>query len=345
MSNYSPAYALLIFALVSVGLYLLFRPGRGWFWILKNNLRSSEKTIMEDILKQLYRMENSGLTADTNALTNALKIKDRLIIDAIHRMAVTELVVLEGDQVSLTREGRKYALRIIRVHRLWEKYLAEKTGFDKLEWHDRAEEMEHQLSRDEADHLALQLGYPLFDPHGDPIPTGKGQIKALEGIPLSTMGLDDIGTIVHIEDEPDAIYRQILAENIHIGSRLRIVERNHERIVFYSEGEEFVLAPVVASNITVIPTAHEPEESAVRLSSLKEGERARVAGISKECVGESRRRLLDLGFVKGAEIWIDLDSPLNNPVAYSIKGTSIALRRDQASRILIEKEDLIEKEA
>lgn len=339
MNSYSPTYALLIFALVSIAAYLLFRPVNGWFWILKNNYRSSEKTIIEDILKQLYRMENSGLIADTNALTNALKMKDKLIIDAIQGMVVTELVELEGEQVKLTREGREYALRIIRVHRLWEKYLAEKTGFDKSEWHERAEEMEHQLSGDEADNLALQLGYPIFDPHGDPIPTVKGQIKALEGMPLSSLEADSVGRIIHIEDEPDAIYRQILAESIHIGSRLRVVERNNERVVFYSEGEEFVLAPVVASNITVVLEEDKPEESSVRLSSLKENETARVAGISKECRGENRRRLLDLGFVRGAEISIDLRSPMKNPVAYSIKGTSIALRQDQASKILIRKND------
>lgn len=337
MNTYNPIYALLIFGLICLFAYLLFRPVQGWYWILKNNWKSNEKTIIEDILKQLYRMENSGLVADTNALTNALKMKDKLIIDAIHQMAVSELVHLDGDQVSLTREGRKYALRIIRVHRLWEKYLAEKTGFDKREWHDRAEEMEHNLSKEETDRLAIDLGHPLYDPHGDPIPTGQGEIKKLEGVPLSAFGSDQVGRIIHIEDEPDAIYRQILAEKIHIGSTLRVVEQNPERIVFYSEGEEFVLAPVVASNITVAPAVLETEEAAVRLSSLKSNETARVAGISKECRGENRRRLLDLGFVRGAEIEIDMESPMKNPVAYSIKGTSIALRKDQASKILITK--------
>lgn len=337
MNSYSPINALIIFGLICLLGYLFFRPVAGWYWILKNHWKSNEKTIMEDILKQLYRMENSGLVADTNAITHALKMNDKLIIDAIHKMAVSELVQLDGDQVSLTREGRKYALRIIRVHRLWEKYLAEKTGFDKREWHDRAEEMEHNLSKEETDRLAIDLGHPLYDPHGDPIPTGQGEIKKLEGVPLSAFGLDQVGRIIHIEDEPDAIYRQILAEKIHIGSTLRVVEQSPERIVFYSEGEEFVLAPVVASNITVAPAALETEETAVRLSSLKSDETARVAGISKECRGENRRRLLDLGFVRGAEIEIDLESPMKNPVAYSIKGTSIALRKDQASKILITK--------
>ena len=109
-------------------------------------------------------------------------------------------------------------------------------------------------------------------------------------------------------------------------------------IVFYSEGEEFVLAPIVAANITVAELKKETvEEDTFRLSGLLEGEVAKITGMSKECRGENRRRLLDLGFVKGAEISIDLSSPMKNPIAYKIKGSSIALRKDQASKILISK--------
>ena len=79
------------------------------------------------------------------------------------------------------------------------------------------------------------------------------------------------------------------------------------------------------------------EEGLVRLSSLQKEETASIIGISKECRGDNRRRLLDLGFVKGSEISIDLMSPLKNPIAYLIKGSSIAIRNDQASKILIKK--------
>ena len=225
------------------------------------------------------------------------------------------------------------------MHRLWEKYLAEKTGFDKKEWHDRAEAMEHQLNHEETNLLAMQLGNPIFDPHGDPIPTKLGKIADVNGVALSILPTNTIGKITHIEDEPEVIYKQILAENIHIGSQIRVVENNPERIVFYAEGEEFKLAPVVASNITVDILEKDivVEENTVRLSSLKLNEKASILGISKECRGENRRRLLDLGFVKGTTISIDMESPLKNPVAYLVKGTSIALRNDQASKILIQK--------
>ena len=342
MMTYSPQIALLIFFGSSILLYAFFRPVKGWYWLLKNNWQSNEKTVMEDILKQLYRLESYGAEIDINALTNSLKIKDSHVIEAIHKMSVNELVKVDGDLLQLTKEGRQYALKIIRVHRLWEKYLAEKTGFDKTEWHDRAEEMEHNLSLEETDLLADQLGNPMYDPHGDPIPNTLGMLKEIEGEPLSSMSVNSIGRIVHIEDEPDVIYRQILAENIHIGSIIRVEEKNNERIVFYAEGEEFILAPIVAANITVAELKNDvvEDEGTVRLSSLHEGELAKIVGMSKECRGENRRRLLDLGFVKGTEISIDLNSPMKNPVAYAVKGTSIALRNDQASKILINKLEL-----
>ena len=339
MSSYNPIVALLIFAgLVFLG-FTFFRPVKGWYWLIKNNWISNEKTIMEDILKQLYRLESYGTETDIITLTNSLKIKDRLIIDTVHKMAVNELIDFEGDLVKLTKEGRQYALRIIRVHRLWEKYLAEKTGFDKTEWHDRAEEKEHQLSHEETNILANELGNPMYDPHGDPIPNIQGKVKEIGGAALSLLPIETMGRIVHIEDEPDVIYKQILAEQIHIGSLIRIEEKNNERIVFYSEGEEFVLAPVVAANITVevLKKEVDEDEHSVRLSSLQIDESAKIVGISKECRGENRRRLLDLGFVVGTEIKIDMNSPLGNPVAYEVKGTSIALRNDQAAKILINK--------
>ncbi len=339
MNSYNPIYALLLFFAISFLVYLIFRPTMGWFWLIKNNLKSNEKIVIEDVLKQLYHNENSGKEVNVNSLTNALKFNDSIIVDVIKKMAINELVQFEGDILKLTNSGRDYALRIVRVHRLWEKYLAEKTGYAKTEWHEMAELKEHELNNEETNLLATQLGNPIYDPHGDPIPTKTGEMADVNGEFLSSLIVNAVGKIVHIEDEPDVIYKQILAANIHIGSQIRVVENNNQRVVFYAEGEEFKLAPIVAANITVTILEKDDvvEEDIVRLSSLKENETAHILGISKESRGDNRRRLLDLGFVKGTEISIDLMSPMKNPIAYLVKGTSIALRKDQASKILIKK--------
>ena len=340
MNTYNPIYALLIFFAISFLGYLLFKPRKGWFWLIKNNLKSNEKIVIEDVLKQLYHSENSGKEINVNSLTSALKFSDSIIVDVIKKMAINNLVQFDGDVLKLTNSGRDYALRIVRVHRLWEKYLAEKTGYDKKEWHEMAESKEHELSHEETNLLATKLGNPMYDPHGDPIPTNTGKIADVNGKFLSSLAINTVGKIVHIEDEPDVIYKQILAENIHIGSQIRVVENNNQRVTFYAEGEEFKLAPIVAANITVAVLEKDEviEENIVRLSSLKENEVAHILGISKESRGDNRRRLLDLGFVKGTEISIDLVSPMKNPTAYLVKGTSIALRKDQASKILIKKD-------
>lgn len=340
MNTYNPAYTLIVFIAVSVLSYLIFRPLKGWFWLVKNNYKLNEKTIIEDVLKQLYLIENSGNEVNLKNLSGVLKFSNQQIMDVIKKMTINELVFFEADILKLTEAGRDYALRIVRVHRLWERYLADKTGFKKEEWHDRAELMEHKLNREETNELAIQLGNPMYDPHGDPIPTYSGKVAEVHGVPLPKFKVNTIGTITHIEDEPDIIYKQILAEKIHIGSQIRVVENDATRIVFHSEGEEFILAPIVAANLTIAVLEKDIliEDNIVRLSSLKENETAKIIGISKESRGENRRRLLDLGFVKGAEIGIDLTNPLGEPSAYLIKGTVIALRNNQASKILIKKD-------
>ena len=340
MHTYNPTIALAVFFALSILAYLLFRPNKGWFWLIRNNSVSNDIIVVEDVLKLLYHNENADKHLNINDIIRTLKYNDKIILECINKMSDHELIGIQGDSVKLTKSGSDYALRIVRAHRLWEKFLAEKTGFKESEWHERAERMEHELSKVDADILSSQLGNPQFDPHGDPIPTNTGKIAKIKGIPVSELPIGTIGRIVHIKDKPEIIYKQILAENIHIGSVIRIMEKTPARIEFHSEGEAFVLAPIMAGNITVSVLEKDVvfEENLARLSILKENETAKIIGISKEIRGDSRRRLLDLGFVKGAEVKIDLLNPLGDPKAFLIKGTSIALRHNQASKILIQKD-------
>ncbi len=338
--NTQPIIALTLFFTLGVLLFLLFRPSVGWYWLLKKGQKNNDKIIIEDILKQLFHAEEERFEMGLNALLGGLKIQEKNLLPILETMQSSGLIKSEKGRYSLLPPGREYALKIIRVHRLYEKYLSEKTGFDKTEWHGKAEEMEHQLDDVATENLALALGNPRFDPHGDPIPTTEGELATVEGESLNELPINTVGRIVHIEDEPEIIYRQILAENIHIGSQIRIIESNAKRVRFYSEGEDFILAPIVAANITVLvfKATETIDEDTARLSSLRLGERAKVISISRESRGDSRRRLLDLGFVAGSDVQIDLTNPLGDPTAYLIKGATIALRKQQADNILIKKE-------
>ncbi|MDP5105714.1 MAG: metal-dependent transcriptional regulator [Polaribacter sp.] len=335
MNSYNPILYLVVFFVIILLLVLVFNTKNGVYFTYLKSIKASKKTAVEDILKLLYH--NNSLSE--KEIINQLTYSHRLIEKCLHKMLSKDLISIETHLVQLTAEGQEYALRIIRAHRLWEKYLSEKTGFHKKEWHHRAEQKEHELSDEELDRISKLLGNPKFDPHGDPIPTKTGKIVEKKGTDLSHMPIHSFGKIIHIEDEPANAYKEILAQKIHLDSQLKIIESNEEIVVFEAEGMQFKLTPLVAKNITVQILDAETilDKNNTRLSNLLVNETATIIGISKESRGENRRRLLDLGFVRGAEVRINLINPLKDPTAFLIKGTSIALRKDQAEKILISK--------
>jgi DtxR family Mn-dependent transcriptional regulator len=252
-----------------------------------------------------------------------------------------ELIGIENGEFLLTPAGREYALRIIRAHRLWEEYLAEQTGFDESEWHDQAEKYEHLLSPEEAQDLAQKLGNPVYDPHGDPIPSPTGNFKHHPGKPLTSMDLDTPLRIVHMEDEPEEIFAQLVAEGLSPGMFARITEKTAKRVRFWIGDEEHLLAPIVAANISVVPLPEEEIDQVqpgIPLNMLKPGETGRVLALSPRLRGADRRRMMDLGILPGTTIDVEMTSPGGDPTAYKIRGALIALRTEQANLIQVEGE-------
>ena len=297
--------------------------------------------LREDVLKQLYHVENSKRTATISDLSGALKVRKTNLLPVIEEMAASDDIKTKDDLIFLAESGRDKALKIVRTHRLWEKYLAEKTGYEPYEWHFQAEKMEHRLHESDRAKLDTILGNPMYDPHGDPIPTEEGYVMPVKWKPLPSYPVNQPGKIVHIEDEPGVVYQQILDKKIFIGSHVIVTASSGNEIRLLCEGQEHVFSPIVASNIHIEPLEEEEkfEENAIRLSGLKIGESGSIVGLSQECRGANRRRLLDLGFLPGTKVKVDMLSPMRDPVAYQIRNTSIALRNSLADLVLIKKQN------
>ncbi len=328
---------LLIFALIVIILWGIYKLSNSKS-LLQSRLQR-EKTLTEDVLKQLFHVEQSKRKATLDNLSGALQLRRKLILSVVDKMAQNGLIQLNDTHIELTDNGRQYALKIIRIHRLWEKYLAERTGHQAGDWHELAERKEHEMTDEQTSALESFLGNPMFDPHGDPIPNEMGQMSKVKWTPLPSYPLNTPGKITHIEDEPEVIYKQILNKRIFIGSQIKILSTDNNSVNFLCEGEEHQFSTIVAANINVEELGENEifEENAVRLSSLKAGESAEVLGLSIECRGANRRRLLDLGILPGTKIEVDLTSPLQDPVAYRVRNTSIALRNTLSDLILINK--------
>ena len=238
----------------------------------------------------------------------------------------------------LTDGGRDYALRIIRNHRLWERFLADRTGVAPGDWHERAEEAEHRLTPDAAVALDARLGYPRFDPHGDPIPTAGGDLPAVVGVPLTHLDAGEEGMIVHLEDEPRALYEQLLSSGLAPQMRFRVLPSDDGRIRFSVDGRSVDLDAAAAANVTVDTspsTAAPPAWDGETLADLVRGEWGEVVHISPACQGIQRRRLLDLGVVPGTRITAELAAASGDPTAYRIRGALVALREGQQRWIRI----------
>ena len=315
----------------------IFWPGKGLYALIKRGKRNSKRVLIEDALKHIYDCETKNITCSINSIAGNLSISSGEAANIVAKLHAMDLIESGTDNLVLSSHGKSYALRVIRVHRLFERYLADETSVHEKDWHVIAEEKEHELSDLQVNELAAQLSNPLIDPHGDPIPSASGEIKSLPGIPLTALKPGEFGIITHIEDEPGEIYKQLIAENLYRGKQIRILQSNNERIKFIANDEECVLAPVFAANVTVskLEKHEDIRENFKRLSSLKIGEKGIVIGLSRKCRGQQRRRLMDFGIVPGTEVSVEMESFGRDPVAYLIRGTTVALRKNQSELIYV----------
>jgi DtxR family Mn-dependent transcriptional regulator len=331
-----PGIALLVaIGVLALG-YVLFRPRRGLVSIWRRSLRSNQRVRREDALKHIHHREMQSRHASLEGLAGVLQLSVGEAAALIGDLERAELVTQKGGMIQLTATGREAALHILRAHRLWESYLADHTGYPQMEWHDQAEQLEHQLSSDQIDELAAKLGFPTHDPHGDPIPGAEGDWVDHGGMPLNAAELDQPLRIVHIEDEPETVFAQIVAEGLYLGMPLRLIELSPQRVRFWAGDDEHVLAPIVAANISV--RAMEEDEPVLEgspLSDLNPGNQAEIVGITPAIRGLERRRLLDLGILPGTMIVAEFNSPQEDPTAYRIRDSLIALRDDQAQAIIV----------
>jgi len=323
-----PLTALLYMLVFLFVLSVLFWPEKGLIARWKWSKETSKKVLMEDALKHIYNCEEENITCSYTSLAGALSRDTNQITPIISRLESLGLLILDGSGFQLTEAGRSYALRIIRVHRLWERYLSEETGVPETSWHEEAERKEHLFSEEEANDISRKLGYPRYDPHGDPIPTVSGDLPPIKGRNLSDFSKGDIVKVIQIEDEPPAVYAALIRKNIHLDVYIEIKKIEKSRFHLFVDGKEQIISSILARNITVVlaPEEREIKKPLKSLSDLKTGEKAEVVSISRACRGTQRRRLMDLGIVPGTIISMEMISAGGDPKAFNVRGAILALR-------------------
>jgi len=160
--------------LVAVALFLLaflFSPKEGVVTRLFRRRAATKLVLVEDVIKLSYRFaEETDKTGLTDRIANELGISNSRVESAIRILINKGLMQKTDGSFLLTEDGRKYATRLIRTHRLWETYITREKVTDMEHVHPEAEKVEHVLTEDMVNELDEELGYPEKDPHGSDIP-------------------------------------------------------------------------------------------------------------------------------------------------------------------------------
>lgn len=192
---------------------------------------SSQRDIMshqaiEDYVKTIYNLALEESPVSTSRIAAARGVKPASATNMIQRLASLHLVDYEKHYgVTLTEAGEKLALEVIRHHRLIELYLQEALGFRWDEVHEQADILEHVISEKMEERMAAALNYPVFDPHGDPIPDKEGRMTDIATERLSAVGAGARVRVARIPDDSNSDLLRYLAEiGLVPGATLRIVD-------------------------------------------------------------------------------------------------------------------------
>jgi len=323
--------------LVAILTTITFLPRVGLIAVFKTYRAALKRERMEDALKHLLDREQHGRQASPESLAGALNLKRGQVINLIEDMETQGMLESRGVNLFLTTEGERWAMHVVRAHRLWERYLTDEARMPLGKIHGESERREHSLTEAQLDELDAALGHPTRDPHGDPIPTREGTLLKAEGMPLTAWQAEGPVRIVHLEDEPALAFEQILAAGLRLGQTIRILDRNPQRYLLTDGETEYRLAPAVAANVSVapLPESETAKASAIPLAELTYDQRAEIIVLDEAVQGFTRRRFLDLGLTPGTMIYPELQNFFGDPRAYRVRGTLIALRKDQAAQIWV----------
>jgi len=183
---------------------------------------------VEDYAKAIYALQarGRGEPVSTNDLADRLGVTPAsasAMVKKLAEMGLADHVPYRG--TSLTGEGQRLALEVLRHHRLLELYLAEHLGVPWDRVHEEAESLEHVLSEYLESRIAAKLGDPKVDPHGDPIPSASLSIDEGDTRSLADLGAGDRGRFIRVSDSDPEMLRYLHDRGIGIGDELEVLDR------------------------------------------------------------------------------------------------------------------------
>lgn len=181
----------------------------------------------ENYIKAIYKLSLEGDGAvSTNAIAEVMQTKAASVSDMLRRLNEKEIInYVKYRGVTLTDSGKKTALQLVRKHRLWEVFLVDKLKFNWDEVHEVAEELEHITSELMIRRLDEFLGFPKYDPHGDPIPTEDGHMAVKQQVLLAELEPGQAGIVMGVKDSQPLFLQYLDKVGIYLGAKIKVTDK------------------------------------------------------------------------------------------------------------------------
>lgn len=212
----------------------------------------------ENYLKALFHLTSDSPdkpVAGTNELAANLNVKPATANDMLKKLKEKKLINYQKyGKISLTAEGRRIAIEVLRKHRLWETFLYDKLEFTWDEVHEVAEQLEHIQSEKLVEKLDKFLGHPEFDPHGDAIPNAKGEMKAQFRKTLSQVEPGISCKMVAVKDNTASFLQYVVKVGLGISSKIKVISKQEydAMMEIEVEGNRYNVSQKFAENIFVV---------------------------------------------------------------------------------------------
>lgn len=180
---------------------------------------------IQDYLKSIYELTENGESASTNALAKKLNISPPSVTGMVQKLASAKPALVEYQKhqgVTLTKEGRKAALEVIRHHRLLEAWLVQTLGYSWDEVHEEAERLEHVISEDFERRIATAMGHPTRDPHGELIPTADLKMPSDDSLPLSALRRNQTAIVQRVKASETDLLRYLEGLGLVPGAQIEV---------------------------------------------------------------------------------------------------------------------------